>query len=447
MGVQPQREPKGHLQSIWRNRDVVLLWAAQLVSQFGDYIFYVAILWLALEVTGDNGQAGLVAMCIHLPMIALGLLSGSLVDRWDRRRTMIAADAARCGLLLLFPLLHGAGALGVLTIAALAFAVESFTSLFNPARDVLIPELTPAPQLATANSLVQSAGPIAMVAGPAVAGALIPLVGLAHLFTVDAVTFALSMLFLLAIRGSGGRPRGERQPQGRSLPGDIAEGVRHAARDPVIRWLLLITAVDNWFIMGPAIIGMPIFIREAVGEPAVLFGANVAPAQLYALTITAYAVGYILCSSFIGRLPRRLSRGRVLLIGIFLDGATWVPLAWLSDPTLILALMLIHGMAVPPIIVMRTSMVQELVPEGMRGRVFAMTNLTVLGVTALTIGAFGFLTKLFPVNLLFGVYGGAAALLGPLGWMASSLRDAGGRPATAAREMNAADERRNPYTG
>ena len=77
---------------------------------------------------------------------------------------------------------------------------------------------------------------------------------------------------------------------------------------------------------------------------------------------------------------------------------------------------------------------------------FAMTNLTVLGITALTIGAFGFLTVLFPVNLLFGVYGGAAALLGPLGWMASSLREAG-RAATAAGEKEAAGEGRISYTG
>ena len=282
--------------SIWGNRNLVLLWMSQLVSLFGDYIFYIAVIWLALEVTGDNGIAGLVSASIYLPMIVVGLAGGSLVDRWDRRRTMILADAARCLLMLAFPLLFWAGYLNAAVIAALAFAVESFSCLFLPARDVLIGELTPKAQLTSANALVQSAAPIAMIAGPAAAGLLLPFIGIAHLFTVDAVTFAASLVLLLAMSRMPRRLKHEGPRT--SLTAEIRAGVRYASRHSLIRWLLLITAVDNWFIMGPAIIGIPILVRDIVGGPHVVLGITLDAAQIYAGTVVTFAAGFILASAF-----------------------------------------------------------------------------------------------------------------------------------------------------
>lgn len=415
--------------SIWRNRNVVLLWLAQFISLFGDYIFYIAVVWFALEMTGDNGIAGLVAMCVHLPMIFFSLVSGTLVDRWDRRRTMITADAARCSLLLLFPLLAGAGTLGIVAIAVLVFTVESFTSLFNPARDVLIAELTPPEQLTEANSLIQSALPFAIVLGPALAAAILPFVGILHLFTFDAATFALSLVFLLAVKP----PRRPVQhiTESSGVASDIVKGLKYAGSEPVMRWLLIITAADNWFIMGPAIIGFPILFREIIGEPVSAVGLTLSSAQMYSLNIATFAVGFVAGTYLAGMLSKRLNKGRMILLGIFLDGITFVPLLWIRDPNIILGLTLVHGAAVPLITVTRTTMIQQMVPRELRGRVFSLINLVVYGLTAFSVGATGFLTQVIRVDMLFALWGLGAAVLGPIGWMVGSLREAGSQKSFA----------------
>jgi len=414
--------------SIWGNRNVVLLWLSQLVSLFGDSIFYLSVIWLALEITGDSGTAGLVAMSLYLPMIVVGLAGGSLVDRWDRRRTMILADAARCLLVLLFPLLFFSGHLTALLIAVLAFSVESFSSIFLSARDVLVGELTPKAHLTKANALVQSALPIAMITGPAVAGLLLPWVGIAHLFTVDAATFVISLLLLVAITKTPRRLEADRPRK--KLYDEVKAGLRYAARDNIFRWLLTITAVDNWFIMGPAIIGMPILVREVIGGPHAVFGIQLEVAQIFALTIAFLAGGFIVGNIFIHHLHLRLNRGRVLLIGIFFDGITHVPLMFLREPELVFLAMFAHGLSIPAILVTRTTMVQEMVPKEYQGRAFALINMTVKGVTALSIGVTGFIAAAIGANTLFGIWGLIAASLGPIGWAVHSLREAG--PVTAA---------------
>ncbi|HUX08340.1 MAG TPA: MFS transporter [Acidobacteriota bacterium] len=414
--------------SIWGNRNVVLLWLSQLISLFGDSIFYLSVIWLALEVTGNNGAAGLVVMSLYLPMIVVGLAGGSLVDRWDRRRTMILSDAARCLLVLLFPLLFFSGHLTALLIAVLAFSVESFSSIFLPARDVLVGELTPKAQLTKANALVQSALPIAMIMGPAAAGLLLPYVGIAHLFTVDAATFVVSLLLLVGITKTPRRLEADRP--GKRLYDEVKAGLRYASRDNIFRWLLVITAVDNWFIMGPAIIGMPILVREVIGGPHAVFGIQVGVAQIFALTTAFMAAGFIVGNMFIHHLHLRLNRGRVLLLGIFFDGITHVPLMFLREPELVFLTMFAHGLSIPAILVTRTTMVQEMVPKEYQGRAFALINMTVKGVTALSIGATGFIAATIGANTIFGVWGLTAASLGPIGWAVSSLREAG--PGTAA---------------
>lgn len=423
MATDPRQFSPALPPTIWGNRPIVLLWLAQLVSLFGDHIFNVALLWLVLDLTDSNSAAGLVAMSVYLPMIVFGLLAGPLVDRWDRRRVMIVSDAARFGLLLLFPLLIHFGLLTLGAIFVLAFSIQTFTTLFLPARDVLIGEMAPRQHLPSANALIQSAAPIAMIAGPAVAGALMPLVGVAHLFTLDAVTFLFSLGFLLMIARPA--PLIDRPFARGKLWSDLREGLAYARRSTLVSWLLLITAVDNWFIMGPAIIGLPIFVRTIIGGPRLLFGMVLEPAQIYAALIVSFACGYILSSMFIRHLHLRFNRGRVLLIGIFLDGITYAPLLWLTDPHLVALMLFLHGIAVPPIVVTRTSLVQETVPEQLRGRVFAMINLTVTGVTALSIGVSGFIIDAMGIALFFGLWGLIGALTGPAGWLVRDLREAG----------------------
>lgn len=81
--------------SLWRNRDFLLLWARQIVSSFGTQVSQLAFPLLMLAITGSPAQAGLLGALRALPFTILGLPAGALVDRWDRRRTMVLSDLGR----------------------------------------------------------------------------------------------------------------------------------------------------------------------------------------------------------------------------------------------------------------------------------------------------------------------------------------------------------------
>jgi MFS family permease len=81
------------------------LWTAGFVSTAGDSMHQVALMWLVYELTGSSTATGLVGMAQYLPSVIIGLLAGAAVDRLDRKRVMIVADAARVVLVTLIPVL------------------------------------------------------------------------------------------------------------------------------------------------------------------------------------------------------------------------------------------------------------------------------------------------------------------------------------------------------
>ena len=138
-------------------------------------------------------------MTAYLPTLIFGLFSGVLSDRFDRRRLMITSDLTRAVLVLAIPLLWFMDMLSPLWLVVITFMVASFGTLFNPARDSLVPDIAPAGKLELANSLIQTSWQLAMFLGPALAGLLIPLVGIIHLFEFDSATFVFSMICVLLL--------------------------------------------------------------------------------------------------------------------------------------------------------------------------------------------------------------------------------------------------------
>lgn len=203
-------------------RDYRLLWSATVASRFGDTLRTPALALLAVALTRDPRTVALVTVAGQLPSLLLGLLGGVYADRWERRRTMAAVDALRAvvvaGLAVAVALDRAGPALLVLVAVLLA----TLGALFDAASFALLPAVVPAGALPTANGRLQ--------AGTAVAGGFLgaPLAGVlfaasaALPFTVDAVTFAVAALLVLALRPPADRPArpGTRTPAGPGTPTD-----------------------------------------------------------------------------------------------------------------------------------------------------------------------------------------------------------------------------------
>lgn len=393
-------------------RDFSLFWIGQFVSTAGDHMFYTLLVFLVLMVerTHAGTKAGLVSFLETLPFLLFGPFAGALVDRYPRRAVMIFSDLARMAVLLGYWWLYAEKGLFWWTIGALAFLHTAFSTLFLPARDAFLPLLAEG-WLFRANALLQSSTQMAMVVGAFVAGALVGRqntpVQILRVLTVDAATFMVSALTLWMIR-----VRERPNPIQRSVWKESVEGFRYVKGDPFLRRLLALTALDNLWIMGPAIVGANLLVQRVYG----LGASHLAYFQ------GMMGVGWLAGTLVLARWPL-MRPWKLLVWGIFLDGATYLPFLWIRQYPLALLAILIHGFFIPWITVARTTMVQTVVPEDYRGRVFSFVHLTVLGFTSLSSFLTGVLGDNLPVPMVFflpGVLGALSGVLGAL-WLPDPL--------------------------
>lgn len=395
---------------VFVNRDVFFLWSGQVVSQAGDSVFNIGLLWLLLELTGSNALTGLIAMSAYLPTLIFGLYGGVLADRFDRRRLMLASDLARALVVAAIPLLHYKGVLNPALLGLCTFALATFAVVFVPARDALVGQLAPPSRLLRAHSSIQTSWQYAMLLGPAVAGLLVAVFDQIHLFSVDALSYLVSFLLIARIRP--GKHPAERRT-GARVGGQVWEGLRYAWGDRRIRVLLLVTAVDNLFLMGPAIVGIPIFVRQVLNQGV----------ASYAFAQTAYALGMVAGTLLLNVWSRRTNYGRILLWGIFFDGMTFLPLWWIDTFWGLFVALAVHSAAIPLIVVSRPTLVQRLVPAHMQGRVFSMIAICVNGCTAVSVAVTGVVSEAVPINTVYAVIAVLAAASGGIGWLVRDFRE------------------------
>lgn len=382
-----------------------------MASQSGDSVYQIGLLWIVLELTGSSSATGLVAMASYLPAMLLSLFAGVAADRGHRRQIMLISDGIRFGLVLLIPALYLLGMLEPFFLGANAFLLAIAATFFNPARDAFIPEIVPKEGLIRANSLIQTSWQFALLLGPAIAGGLLHYLGNIHLFVACSFTYLFSFIFMLFIR-SGGKVFSS----SKSSPGmkEMKDGLVFALRNPVIFPLLLLTAADNMFIMGPAIVGSPVFVKQTLGLGA----------EAFALIMACYATGMLIGSSGLFVIGGRFKRGQILLTGMVLDGITFIPLYFAESLVTAGIIIVIHSLAVPMMTVSRSSLIQDMVPVDMTGRIFAMVNLSVVGMTALSSGLAGFALEFMEAPTLFLVIGIGGGLCGVVGWIfAKGLRE------------------------
>jgi MFS family permease len=397
-------------------RNLVLLWAGQFVSQVGDALLASVVVFLTLALSpgeGGSTRAGQVQFLATLPFLLFAPLGGIVADRFDRRRVMLACDVARALVLAAVPLLWYHGDLRWGMLAAAVFAVSTFSTAFAPARDALVPQLAGGATLLRVNSLLQTSTQIAMVAGMLIAAAALGAGGgrlagpdaMVFLVGADAGTFLLSFALLALIRVPPRPPA--------AGPRVTSGGLAAALRSPLMRTLLFLTAVDNLFIMGPALVGSALFIRDVL---------HLGPGHL-AFFEACLAGGWLAGTLAVAAVAPRLPKGPTILIGMLLDGLTYVPFFWIRSYPLLCLAVFAHGLTIPLITVPRTALVQERIPEERRGQAFALVHLTVVGFTALSAAVTGWLGELVSPPALF-LYAGIGAMVGLLGVFGRELRQA-----------------------
>lgn len=357
-----------------------------MLSQAGDSIYYIALLWLVLEKTGSSEITGIFGSLNFLPYIIFTIPGGILADRFSKKIIMLSSDFSRFLLVFFIYFLLSKEYFSLILIGIITFSIESFSAFFYPSRDALIPHLVEKEKLSHANGLIQVSWQLASLLGPALAGVLLNYLRIIDLFSIDAMTFLLSFLLIFFIKKEKFSPeKNEFSYQA------FKETIEYAFKDPLIRLILIITFLNNLILMGPAVVGMPIYVKKIL-EKEVFH---------YAFLESAFAGGAIIGAPLIIYLGKRFSFSKLLLLGIFLDGITYLPLFFIKNFWLALLAIFFHSIFIPMVTVSRTTIVQSYVPEKYLGRVIGLFQFAVIGGAGISSLLTGYFAKYLQINWIF----------------------------------------------
>ncbi|WP_395701471.1 MFS transporter [Aquabacterium sp.] len=341
-------------QPLWRQREYMLLWSAQVVSNLGSYAAGIIYPLLVLAITQSPVIVGWVSALRILPYLLLSLPVGALIDRWNRRRVMLVCDVGRAIAVGSLPLAMWAGVLAMPQIYLVAVIEGTLLVFFNIAETAALPRVVPAGQLpqAAAQNQVGFAG--AAIAGPALGTWLFGTLGRGLPFAVNACGFALSAMLLWRLRTRFDR---RDAAPARDLRAEIAEGLRWLWHERLVRDMALITGVSNFIQAAMPLLLIVLAKRQGASE-----------AQI-GLIFSLAGAGGMLGALVGGTVRRRLSFGQVIVGTLALQAITFPLFGWAGSA---LALGLVFGVNqfVGPIYnVVQFSHRIAMIPDGLQGRV------------------------------------------------------------------------------
>jgi MFS family permease len=256
---------------MWKDRSLLGLIAAELVSLTGSAMTFVALPWFVLVTTGSTAKMGWVLGAEMLPIGIFGIPAGTLIARFGAKRTMLVCDAARGPLLLVLPILDWTGHLSFATLLATAFATGVFAAPYFSSSRLVIPEVAGEDEHAVAevNAVLSGANQITQIAGPVLAGVLIAATSPAAVLVVDAATYLFSFLTIAIVVRAGKRIEQTEESRG------VLAGLRFLRRDPLLGPMLVAACALNLFAQG-LIVGinaLAYFSYDSAHVAGFLFGA------------------------------------------------------------------------------------------------------------------------------------------------------------------------------
>lgn len=380
-------------------RDLLLLWVGQLASGFGDSLALMGFVFLALKLTGSDSGLGLFQMIAYVPIIVFGLAAGVYVDRRDRRRVMLVADAGRAVALALIPVALAIGTLDILWAGVTVVVVTTLTTFFNPAYNSSLAIIVDNPaKLFGVNAIIASSRQFAAIAGPTFAALGIAASGPETLLGVNAITYVLSFVCIAMISTSMRSTERTSRIRYSELRSQVAIGLRSVMGHKGVRAVFILTLINNLLLMGPAVVGTPLLVKK-------VFHGSLAD---FAIVEAMYAVAMAITGFILNRIGDIRRLGVLWAVGLLLDGFTFLLYLPATELLHLYLATFIHALAIPLIVVPRTTLVQRLVPTELLGRAFGYIDIAVLGVTALSAGLAGLVSSEIGPRLTI-VYGGALA--------------------------------------
>ncbi|HEX5858389.1 MAG TPA: MFS transporter [Microbacterium sp.] len=334
------------------------LWSAGLISDMGDWMLFIALPIVVFQLTGSAVGTSIAFLLELVPPVLLAPLAARLVGRFDRRRLMVSVNAGQA--LALLPLLFVDGAEDLPIAYAVILAHASLSTLFEPAKNSLLPELVDADRLVSANALIGLNQNLGRLIGAPLGGVLLAVGGLGLIVLVDAVTYVVSAILIATLPAVGSPPR-RRQ-------GEKPEGLWAALRIPRLRGAFAVIFVSS-VAQGMFLV---LFVLFTFGP---LAGSDADVGLLRGIqAVGAIAAGVTLGFLVRGTTPRGLTAASLFAFGI-LSLITWNLPALTTEIAPYVVLFAAVGAPGVVMIAGLVSVLQEESDPAQRGAVFAAVGL------------------------------------------------------------------------
>ncbi len=379
-----------------RDRSFGSLWLAQLISQSGDAVFDVALLWLVLVTTGSAALVGLTQAMVLLPAVLASPIAGVYADRLNRRNLMVASNLAQGAVTAVLSVLYLAGALNFPFLILLVLLLYTAAQFFRAANSAIIPRIVAKENLGAANGLFTLTTSANQLASYTVGGLMLAAVGAVASITYDSLTFFVAAALLTLIARSYGQSRSEAAPTPLKLGfrKEFREGLAYVRQSRLLLEMIVFGILVNFLSGGIVALTAP-YVKNVLNGDALSYG----------IVLSSFALGAIVGSVLVGKLNFRAYVGKLLFVGVVVAGLLIALAGLATNVPEGLVVFFVLGAIEASINLPIQVLVQTKVPGELLGRVGTVLGAALTASQPIAAVVFGALALVSGLGYLFTVAG------------------------------------------
>lgn len=384
---------------IFSNKNFMLLWLGQLVSNLGSRMHSLAVMWYVLEKTGSTLQMGVTLVFTILPNIIISPFAGVYADRWDRKKIIVVTDFINGLLVGIISILVFTNNLSLHMLYLLSAAMSVTSAFFSPAIGASIPSIVEKENLVKANSLSQVSSNNASIFGPILGGILISAIGIPGLFLLNSISFLISSFSELFIT----IPKVKRDLSAKvTVLDDIKEAFKYTKKSKTLLHFMVVGGFIINFFLAPLQILVTVHAKEILGLGSEGVG----------VLLSAFAIGSLIMAVLVPQINKKVSHEALTVVGLTGEGIAMVLFSTTSNVYTAFASLIIFGFSIAICNVSLRTVFQTIVPNNMLGRIGSAFGVICSGMIPLGYFVGGLLLESYSVTLITFIFGIIVALAG-----------------------------------
>lgn len=366
---------KSKTESLFRKRSFLFIWAITICSSFSIAIFQFSQSWYVVKTLDKEASLGIVFIAANVPRILFMAIGGVLADRMSRTKILFVANFLRTCLLVGLLIMLATGHLSLLSFIIFGLFFGALDAFVWPANGSLLPNVVDQSQLTRANSVIQTTQQSSLILGPMIGGLLVASSGGYMLsFGVPAVMLLLAAILAYLLNVPATISSSTAKP---GMWQSIKEGIDVVRQSAFLKALFLSTIFLNVFVIGPLMMGLPIFVKNVLDGSALDFS----------FIEGAMALGMLISSVIIGILNIKKRRGLMVTVSLFAMNIFFFLFSQSSSLYACMLTIFLIGITFPATNIPLISAVQSSVDKNMLGRLMGLLTMASMGLAPLSLAA------------------------------------------------------------